>query len=70
VYPFPAFNLPAGSTVKIHTGSGSDTGHDLYWRSSGYIWNNSGDTATLRNAGGSVVDRCSYGSSADPEATC
>jgi hypothetical protein len=70
VYPFPAFNLPAGSTVKVHTGSGSDTGHDLYWRSSGYIWNNSGDTATLRNAGGSVVDRCSYGSSADPEATC
>jgi hypothetical protein len=70
VYAFPAFRLAAGASVKVHTGAGSDTATNLYWDSSGYIWDNGGDTATLRNANGSVVDRCSYTAAADPEAFC
>ena len=70
VYLFGAFSLAAGAAVKAHTGSGADTASNLYWGEGGYIWNNTGDTATLRNAAGSVVDRCSYTSSADPRATC
>ncbi len=69
-YTFPAYSLGAGQTVKIHTGSGNDTSRNLYWGESGYIWNNSGDTARLRNARDSIVDRCSYTSSADPEVHC
>lgn len=70
VFTFPTFGLAAGAAVKVHTGSGGDTAGNLYWHESGYIWNNDGDTATLRNAGGTVVDRCSYTQSADPEASC
>jgi hypothetical protein len=70
IYPFPSFRLAAGATVKVHTGSGSNAASNLYWRSSGYIWNNTGDTATMMNANGNVIDRCSYTSSADPEAFC
>jgi hypothetical protein len=70
IYPFPSFSLAAGGYVKVHTGSGSNTAGNLYWRSAGYIWNNTGDTATLRNANGTLIDQCSYTSSADPEALC
>jgi hypothetical protein len=70
VYHFPTFGLAAGSTVRVHTGSGSNTASNLYWRSSFYIWNNTGDTAILKNASATTVDRCSYTSAADPEAFC
>jgi predicted CxxxxCH...CXXCH cytochrome family protein len=70
IYSFPTFSLAAGTYVNGHTGSGGNTASNLYCHSSGYIWNNSGDTATLKNANGTVVDRCSYTSSADPEALC
>jgi Lamin Tail Domain len=70
VYHFPTFHLAAGAAVKVHTGHGSNTAGNLYWRSSYYIWNNTGDTATLKNSAGTVIDRCSYSSAADPEALC
>lgn len=70
VYSFPSFSLAAGASVRVHTGSGSNTGSSLYWGAGGYIWNNSGDTATLKNASGTTVDHCSYSSNADPEAHC
>jgi hypothetical protein len=70
VYRFPTYNLPAGASVKVHTGSGSNTATNLYWHEGYYVWNNSGDTATLKNASGNVVDRCAYSSATDPEAFC
>jgi len=71
VFHFPSgFHLGAGATVKVHTGSGSNTATNLYRHSTDYIWNNSGDTAKLKNGGGTVVDRCSYTSADDPLATC
>ncbi len=69
-YSFPRFSLAAGKAVRVHTGSGSNTAGNLYWGEGYYIWNNTGDTATLRNSAGTVVSRCAYTSSADPEATC
>jgi hypothetical protein len=70
VYHFPTFHLAAGAAVKVHTGHGTNTASNLYWRSSYYIWNNSGDTATLKNANGTVIDRCHYTSASDPKANC
>ncbi len=54
-YAFPDFNLLAGAKVKVHTGSGEDTDEDLYCNRSTPIWNNDGDTATLKDASGKAV---------------
>jgi hypothetical protein len=60
VYKFGTYKLGAGKTVKIHTGKGSNTARDRYWRSDEYIWNNDGDRAKLKSKSGSVIDTCSY----------
>ena len=46
--------------MKIHTGKGANTQTDRYWGKSWYVWNNTGDTATLRDARGRLLDRCTY----------
>lgn len=61
VYRFPTFRLGAGKTVRVHTGRGANDRNDLYWRQDWYVWNNDGDRATLKNASGTVIDRCSWG---------
>jgi hypothetical protein len=60
VYKFPIFRLGAGKSVKVHTGKGINGLGNLYWRSSSYIWNNNGDSATLKRSNGTVASRCSY----------
>jgi hypothetical protein len=46
--------------VKIHTGKGTNTQTDRYWGKSWYVWNNTGDTATLRDNRGRLLDRCTF----------
>lgn len=60
IYTFPTFSLGPGAQVQVWTKSGSNTATNLYWGSAQAIWNNSGDTATLRNAGGAIISQCSY----------
>ncbi|GAB2824691.1 hypothetical protein GCM10022221_23350 [Actinocorallia aurea] len=55
VYKFPAFTLKAGRSVTVHTGKGKNSAMHLYMQRGWYIWNNSGDTATLRDAQGTKV---------------
>jgi hypothetical protein len=69
VYKFGTFTLRAGYTVTVHTGNGLNRTLHRYWRSDGYIWNNNGDTARLRNRAGTLIDRCSY-SGAGSYVTC
>jgi len=56
-YTFPDFILVAGASARIHTGVGSDTSEDLYWNRNTAVWNNDGDTATLKDASGDIVYR-------------
>ncbi|HSD57897.1 MAG TPA: lamin tail domain-containing protein [Methanotrichaceae archaeon] len=56
-YTFPDFVLLAGTSVKVHTGSGDDTEEDIYCNRNTPIWNNDGDIATLTDAAGNVVAR-------------
>ncbi|MEV4567375.1 lamin tail domain-containing protein [Nonomuraea sp. NPDC049419] len=67
IYTFGTFALKPGKTVTLRTGKGRDTGTTRYWGRSGgtlaYIWNQSKDTAYLRNAAGKLIDSCSYNSS-------
>jgi hypothetical protein len=55
--------------VKIHTGLGTNTQTNRYWGRSWYVWNNTGDRATLKNRAGTVIDRCSY-SGGDTSVIC
>lgn len=59
VYNFPDTILEAGSTVTIHTGSGTNSGTNLYWGSGTAVWNNEGDTVYLLD-NGSLVDSYSW----------
>ena len=54
--------LPAGKTLKIHTGSGFDSAYPFltFWGLDNYVWNNDGDKATLKKRNGNVADTCSY----------
>ncbi|MCW2900040.1 MAG: secreted protein [Streptosporangiaceae bacterium] len=62
VYKIGTLTVGGGKYVTIHTGSGRNTASQLYWGSKAYVWNNTGDTAYLRTAGGSAADSCSWGS--------
>jgi Lamin Tail Domain len=64
VFRFGTYRLGAHATVKIHTGHGRATQANRYWNHSWYIWNNTGDTATLRTASGTFRARCKY---SDPD---
>lgn len=71
VFRVPAgFKLGAKKSVTLRSGKGTNTSTNLYWGQSvrgakpvarnGFVWNNSGDTATLRNASGAVLHVCKY----------
>ncbi len=60
VYTFPATTIKPKSTVTLRTGEGSNGISTRYWQQSWYVWNNTGDTAYLRNTSGTLVDHCTY----------
>jgi competence protein ComEC len=53
-------SVDPGATVTFHTGSGTGTETHLYWDASSPVWNNGGDTVTVRNSEGTVVLEESY----------
>jgi hypothetical protein len=61
VYKFPAFTLKAGARVWVRTGKGTATTTNRYYNSTWYIWNNTGDTAYLRDAAGTLKHSCTWG---------
>jgi hypothetical protein len=61
VYKFRTFVLKPRASVTLHTGIGTNTSTHLYWGSRAYIWNNTGDTAYLKNSVGTLRDSCSWG---------
>lgn len=63
VYRFPSTKINPGSYLNVRTGKGTNNWNTRYWGSGNYIWNNTGDKATLRNSNGTWIDSCSWGSS-------
>jgi micrococcal nuclease len=59
-YTFPDVVLEPGERITLHTGPGTDTETDLYWGASAPVWNNGGDTVTVRDDTGTVVLVASY----------
>ena len=61
VYTFGSTTIAAkGGRIWLHTGKGTKSGRNVFWGSGNYVWNNTGDTATLRNAAGKKLDTCSW----------
>ena len=60
VFTFPAFVLAPGLTVKVWTGKGTNNAENLFWGYGSAIWNNTGDTAVLRDHQGIDVARYAY----------
>ncbi len=59
-YTFPVFTLAAGAEVRLWVRVGVDDAENLYWGRAQAVWNNTGDTATLRDASGALVDLYTY----------
>lgn len=55
--------LAAGKFLVVHTGRGTAKkphSYDRYWGSKAYIWNNTGDTAILRDKAGKTMHSCKW----------
>ncbi len=62
IYKFPTTTIGAGKYLYIRTGKGTNNASTRYWNRTWYVWNNSGDTAYLRNSAGAGVSTCGWGS--------
>jgi hypothetical protein len=72
VYTFPAQRVGAGNSVYVHTGKGTDgkPAAHRYWARTGHLWNNGGDSASLRTGAGKTIDSCRYTGSSKGYTTC
>lgn len=59
-FRFSTFTLRAKASVRVHTGKGTRSATHQYFGRSWYVWNNTGDTATLRDTSGKVADTCTW----------
>ena len=50
-----------GGRLWLHTGRGTTGKGHLYWGSGNYVWNNTGDTATLLTKAGKTHHTCTWG---------
>ncbi len=61
IYTFGDFTVRPGRTFRLYSGQGEDSGLALYWGLVGEsVWNNSADSAFLRDAEGALVDSYAY----------
>ncbi|HEY7717618.1 MAG TPA: lamin tail domain-containing protein [Pedococcus sp.] len=59
-YRFPSFTLKARASVYVHTGKGTATSTHRYYNRTWYVWNNTGDTAYLRDSRGALKDSWAF----------
>ncbi|WP_239143751.1 lamin tail domain-containing protein [Actinoplanes philippinensis] len=64
------YTLGAGKSVIVRTGKGTNTTATRYWGKSYHVWNNSGDTATLRTDTGKYIDSCKWTKAGKGYTTC
>ncbi len=60
VFTFPSYSLSGQAKVRVWVRAGVSDTANLYWGRGSAVWNNGGDTATLRNAEDEEVDTCIY----------
>lgn len=52
--------LLSNASLILHTGNGTDNATDVYWGYKASVWNDDGDTASLRNSSGDKICEYSY----------
>ena len=57
LYTFPLYILDPGTKVTVYTGRGDYNNTSLFMNRDAPVWGNSGDTAVLKDAKGTVIDR-------------
>ena len=61
IYTFEGFSARPQRSFKIYSGTGADSGFELYWGNVGdSVWNNDSDSAFLRDAEGALIDSYGY----------
>lgn len=60
VFDFPVFVMAPGQICRIYTDEVHPAWCGFSFGNGSAIWNNSGDTATLRDSSGTEIDACSY----------
>ena len=60
VFIFPSFTLQSGFSVTIWTKEGTNDAENLFWGHRSPIWNNTTDTAILRDSSGNEVTKYVY----------
>ncbi len=68
-YTFLTFTLKSLASVRVWVLTGTNDATNLYWGRKSGIWNNDGDTATLRDATGKIMARLPYVPVATPTPT-
>lgn len=65
----PDVTLAPEQRLRVHAGGGRNSKSDVYGEGQGAAWNNQGDTVTLLDESGNVIDSRTYGSrSSEPAA--
>jgi len=67
IFTFPAFSLTPNVSVRVHTENGTDNTTDFFWgkncrqgSTTGCIWNDDGDIATLKDINNNTISIYSY----------
>jgi hypothetical protein len=58
----PDITLASDQQIRVHPGEGRNTTTDIYGEGHAAAWNNEGDTVTLLDQSGNVIDSQTYGS--------
>jgi len=58
----PDVPLPSHQHLRVHPGGGRNSEGDVYGEGDAAVWNNQGDTVTLLDESGNVIDTQTYGS--------
>jgi len=64
-YTFGHVVLPAGGSIRVHTGTGTDNATDVFWGRKAPVWNNEGDIIRLSN-GREIIAERAYGDAVPP----
>lgn len=69
-YRFGSYTLPPHTTVRVHTGPGTNTRTDRYWGRTRHTWGNRVGTAALRTKVGATIDTCRWTTAGTGFTTC